>query len=311
MALSPLELGVVYRLLAAAWLQGCVLPADPVALATIAGVGVEEFRAIQPRLVWAMGIRWNQSRSGAICVHAAAVFASQSARVSSLSTARSEAGKAGAARRWKQQAPMEGDGKRMAIAIGLPSVAIPESSARSLNPALERSDLDANQERSSASAPGVIATIHAGIDATAAAKVTGWRVQRSLELLRAAAKGWTEEGRRRGKPTDDCDLIRIAQDGRVSPALVQIALAREAEARSDNPLGYVIAALGVRRGGGALTPYLSDQPVIDRWAALEAKQVDAERAKSALTGFVARIDARAAAIDAQARSQSRKSGGAS
>lgn len=303
-ALAPVELGAVYRLLASAWGLGCVLPPDAVALATIAGMGLDEFRAMQPRLVWALGLRWNPSRSGAVCSHAAGVFASQSARVSSLSTARSEAGRAGNAKRWGNRQPPS---QTVANRRKCDAIAIAGDSARSLNSALERSDLDLNQERSSASAPGVIATIHAGIDATASARMTDWRVQRSLDLLRAAARRWTQEGRRRGKPVDDGDLIRIAQDGRVRPALVQIALAREAEAHSDNPLGYVIAALGVRRGGAELTPYLSDQAVVDRWAAIEEKQVGAERAKSAITGFAARIDAKAAAVEAQAR----KSGGAS
>lgn len=290
-ALSTLEVGAALRLLQAAWGNGCLLPADEAAVASLAGLTAAEWQRARGRLVWALAIEWDGERSGATCTRAAAVHEAlgrEAARAASLSEARAQAGRAGAMRRWGgSPQPTGADGKRMAIAIGLPS-ALP-SGARSSALALERSaQKDFEQERSSAGPSGVVGVIHAAIDATASARLTAWRVSMSLEMLREAARRWNDAGQVVNDADTQATLLRIANDARVTPALVQIALQRAAVAGAANPLGYVIGALGVKRGGVALEPYFADQGILDRWARLEAKQVDIEKAKAAVAGVVSR-----------------------
>lgn len=287
-ALSTLELGAAFRLLQAAWGNGCLLPADEAAVASLAGLTAAEWQRCRGRLVWALAIEWDGERSGATCTRAAAVLEAlgrEAARAASLSEVRAQAGRAGAMRRWgADPQPTARDGKPMAIAMRLPS-----GGARASASALERSaQNELEQERSSAGPSGVVGVIHAAIDATATARLTAWRVAMSLEMLRDAARRWNDAGLVRNDDDTQAALIRIANDGRVTPALVQIALQRAAAANAANPLGYVIGALGVKRGGVMLQPYFHDQGILDRWARLEARQVDVEKAKAAVAGVVSR-----------------------
>jgi hypothetical protein len=149
----------------------------------------------------------------------------------------------------------------------------------------------------------VIAAIHAGIDATAQARLTEWRRTMSRQLLEQAAKRWAAQGRLgndagRGSSIDSGFIIRIAGSPLALPALVAIAIGRADEANAPSALGYVASALGLVRGRGSklksnygrqLTPYLGDQAVLDHWARLEEAQVGAERAKAAVGNVLARV----------------------
>lgn len=284
--LTTLELGAAWRLLRASWAVGCMLPADEAAVAALAGLRAQEWDGAKERLVWALAIEWDGERSGATCTRAAAVQARLGTDAAALSAKRAAAARS----RWGQRPsqPTATDASAMQLHRGGASaVQLHRSSAS----ALERSAQNTlEQERSSAAGQDVVGVIHDAIDATASARITAWRVAMSLEQLRAAAKGWEDGGRLANDADDQATLVRIANDPKVTPALVQIALQRAQAADAANPLGYVIHSLGLKRGArGGLTPYLTDQGIVDRWARLEAKQVDAERAKAAVTGVVARF----------------------
>ena len=332
--LSTLEVGVVWRLLRTAWMRRGSLPGDERTLAAVAGVDLQTWAALAPRVLWCLG--WN----GAMCAHAARAIETLERRQSDLRAVKAAAGKAGATRRWGPSAedskeatrgprglPMAGDSTCHARAMHVLSGAIPEQPrpvfeaptyrVRAQRSALERTDLDMNQERSSAQscqnpnrqnpngqnpneqdAVGVVevvGAIHAGLDATVQARLTEWRRQRSREMLEAAARRWLAEGRiqaKGGRDKQDIDLafvIRIAGHPNVTPALMQIAIQRADECRAASCLGYVCNALGASRGGKPLDPYLSDQAVLDRWKQLEDKQVSAEKAKAAVSNVVARV----------------------
>ena len=326
--LSTLEVGVVWRLLRTAWMRRGSLPGDERTLAAVAGVDLQTWAALAPRVLWCLG--WN----GAMCAHAARAIETLERRQSDLRAVKAAAGRAGATRRWgpppaaedasrgPTRVPMAGDSTCHAPAMHVLSGAIPEQPrpvfgappyrVRAQRSALERTDLDTNQERSSApncqnpngQSPNgqdgvgvveVVGAIHAGLDATVQARLTEWRRQRSREMLEAAARRWLAEGRiqaKGGRDKHDIDLafvIRIAGHPNVTPALMQIAIQRADECRAASCLGYVCNALGASRGGKPLEPYLSDQAVLDRWKQLEDKQVSAEKAKAAVSNVVARV----------------------
>ena len=144
-------------------------------------------------------------------------------------------------------------------------------------------------------AGSVVGRIHAGLDATAAAKLSEWRRSRSREMLEQAAARWLKEGRltdRRGRKAESIDqafIIRIAGHPNVTPALVAIAIQRADEKNTTGSLGYVCNALGARNGGNPLKPYVFDQPLLEHWARLEAAQVDAARAKAAVSDVLAKV----------------------
>lgn len=287
----------------------------------VAGVSVQAWGDLAPSVLWAIGF------DGAKCTHVTVAIEAIEQRQSAVRATKAAAGKAGAERRWKTQQlrpamankPMAGDSSCMARAIHVPSGAIPEQrtpvlsaptyragGVRAQRSALERSDLDINQERSSAQtvenqtrvgvdAGSVVGRIHAGLDATAAAKLSEWRRSRSREMLEQAAARWLKEGRltdRRGRKAESIDqafIIRIAGHPNVTPALVAIAIQRADEKNTTGSLGYVCNALGARNGGNPLKPYVFDQPLLEHWARLEAAQVDAARAKAAVSDVLAKV----------------------
>jgi hypothetical protein len=144
----------------------------------------------------------------------------------------------------------------------------------------------------------VIAAIHAGIDATAQARLTEWRRTMSRQLLEHAAQRWLAEGRlgerqRRAGGVDSGFIVRLAASPLALPALVAIAIGRADVEHAQSALGYVAAALGMVKSksnfGQPLAPYLGDQAVLDHWARLEEAQVGAERAKAAVGNVLARV----------------------
>lgn len=316
--LSTLEVGVVWRLLRTAWARRGSLPCNERTLAAVAGVSEQAWADLAPRVSWAIGF------DGATCRPVAMAIEAIEQRTLATRAVKAAAGKAGAERRWKSQQlrpamaspPMAGDSNCMAGAKHVLSGAIPEQitpvssaptyRAGAQRSALERTDLDMNLERSSAQtaenqtpvgsdAGSVVGRIHAGLDATAAAKLSEWRRSRSVDMLRAAAERWLKAGRlqdRNGRRAASIDLpfiVRIASHPNVRPALVSIAIQRADEISAQASMGYVCRALGATRGGKPLTPYLNDQAVLDHWARLEAAQVDSARAKAALGDVLAKV----------------------
>lgn len=315
--LSTLEVGVVWRLLRTAWARRGSLPGDERTLAAVAGVNLQTWAGLAPRVLWAIGF------DGAKCGPVAMAIETIEQRQSAMRAVKAAAGKAGAERRWKSQQlrpalatdQMAGDSSCMARAKQLPSGAIPEQPravfvaptdrVRAQRSALERTDLDMNLERSSAqptespvehqTTSQIAGRIHAGLDATAAAKLTEWRRTRSREMLEQAAARWLKAGRltdrhgRLAEYVDQAFIVRIASHPNVKPALVAIAIQRADEKNTSGSLGYVCSALGAKRGGVPLDPYLNDQAVVDHWARLEAAQVDAEKAKAAASDVLARV----------------------
>lgn len=335
--LSAIELGAVVRILRLAWhrVPGCCVPADERSLATVARVTSAEWLGMQAQLLACM--RAVPAGSGLLScdiarmhyqglVHAQAAAQEQRRRAGQASAAarlqrsvtpspasRPEAEPTGVQRPFNGrstavQRPLE-------IGSGGAGTRFGGDTARFVSSALVRSDSNANQERSSAEgsdAPGVdgpngragvIAAIHAGIDATAQARLTEWRRTMSRQLLEQAAKRWAAEGRLgndagRGSSIDSGFVIRIAGSPLALPALVAIAIGRADEANAPSAMGYVASALGLVRGRGSkiksnygkqLTPYLGDQAVLDHWARLEEAQVGAERAKAAVGNVLARV----------------------
>lgn len=95
----------------------------------------------------------------------------------------------------------------------------------------------------------------------------------------------------------DRELRNIAWHPNVRPALAEIALARCLLADSDadkgplgNPIAYLIRSLGACKGGRPLAPYLTDQPVLDKWAKAEAKVFDSAKVMAAATTAARKFD---------------------
>lgn len=309
----------MWRLLRTAWARRGSLQGDERALAAVAGVDQQTWAALAPRVLWAIGF------DGAMCGPVAVAIEELERRQAATRATKAAAGRMGAARRWSEapghgvplppHRPMAGDSTCMAPAKHVLPTAIseqPGAVVRAQRTALERFDLDMNLERSSAqtvenqTSQDVLGRIHAGLDATAAGKLSEWRRMRSREMLEQAASRWLKAGRltdRHGRLAEKVDLafvIRIAGHPFATPALMSIAIQRADEADAASRLGYVCSALGATRGGKPLQPYLNDQAVLEHWARLEAAQVDAARAKAAVTDVLARVNTGGRGASAQA-----------
>jgi uncharacterized protein YdaU (DUF1376 family) len=327
--LSAIELGAAVRILRLAWqrVPGCSVPADDRALAAVARVTSAEWLSMQAQLFRCM--RAVPAESGPhllSCEIARLYYHGLLEAHAAAQEQRRRAGQASAAARAQRpvtprpasvpediptpvQRPFNGRStgfeRPLEIGPGGAGTRFGGDTARFVSSALERSDSNANQERSSAEEP-VIAAIHAGIDATAQARLIDWRASAARTLLVAAAKRWQAEGRLGGRMSrrsggaaggsaqeiDHEFLVRISRSPIVTPALVEIAIGRADEEHAQSALGYVAAALGLVRGksnhGVPLQPYLGDQPVLDRWMQLEQKQTKAEAAKAAITNAITR-----------------------
>lgn len=318
--LSTLELGVLVRLVRYAWRQmpPCTLPAEDASLAAVAGVTVEEWLRMQTRLLLALGSMQPHTEAttpraghpGRITLgHARRAYEDQAAKAAATNAIRSAAGKKGAEVRWTSQP----DGKRMAqpwqthaFAMRLPFSDAPTLNARTRK-ALERlnPELNLKAERSSAEdslpgktpdAPVVAGAIFDGLEAQAAAKVDLWRKSQVEHILREGLKPYIRAGRA-GTQTER-DIRAIASTPHVTPAAAEIALDRLASREQDatkEPLrsvvGYLIATLGAKMGGRPLTPYLTDQPIVDRWDELARQVFDSSRTLAAARAAAGRIDA--------------------
>jgi uncharacterized protein YdaU (DUF1376 family) len=331
--LSAIELGAVVRILRLAWhrVPGCCVPADERSLAAVARVTSAEWLGMQAQLFACMRAVPAESGPGLLSceiarmhyhglVHAQAAAQEQRRRAGQASAAarlqrsvtpsptpapspasRPEADPTGVQRAFNGRST--GVQRALEIGPGGAGTRFGGDTAHFVSSALERSDLHVNQERSSAEEP-VIAAIHAGIDATAQARLTEWRRAMSRQLLEQAAKRWATEGRlgnHAWRGVDAGFIVRIAGSPLALPALVAIAIGRADEANAPSSLGYVASALGLVRGRGSklksncgkqLTPYLGDQAVLDHWARLEEAQVRAQRVKAAARAAVGNVLAR-------------------
>lgn len=316
--LTAVEVGVVWRLLKAAWARRGSLPGEAHSLAMVAGVDLQTWETLSSRVRWALAYDGNS------CRYVVKAIEEAQQRVSATRAAKAAAGKAGADRRWRSQSgdppppTMAGDSTCHTRAMQVPSGAIPETPrAISQSPrahagaALERSEINTNHQRSSAQTVDqrdVLGHLHAGIDAKAAAALRPWQIHESRRLLMAAAERWLKQGKifRRvaekspdGKVTgyrdvvaDSLDIgfiVRLASHARTTPARMEMAIRRADKDSIEKPLGMVRNSLGAFDGGKTLEPYVSDVDLIDKWAQIERKIVDSEKAKAATTEALARI----------------------
>lgn len=285
MQLTALEVGVATLLLAAAWAQDCYLPNDAIALAEISrdSSWLATGNPSRDQLRQALGFQIESK--GLLCSHARRVYDAMRERQTSVSAKRAAAGRSGAAAKWGQRPPPTWQ---------MPSAAwqVPSNMANAtpapLSSALERSEFAHESKRSSASA--VIASIHDGIDAQVEATLRSWRVSQSKRLLADACKQWAADGKVYGDWLAACH--RIAMLPHVTPAIVEIVLGRvhTTKGGASKPLGYIIHVLGAAKGGRLkLVPYITDQPIIDKWAELEKKIADGARAHEAARALELRI----------------------
>ncbi len=315
--LSTLELGVMVRLVRFAWRQSppCTLPNDHASLAAVAGVTVEEWQRMQTRLLLALGTLPSQMEAATphsgpperiTLGHARRAFEDQAAKAAATNAIRSAAGKKGAEARWTQGP----DGKRMANAWQTHAFAMAEPSSApnarthgalerlrpGINPEAERSSAEGSLSGRSIDAPAIAGAIYDGLEAQAAAKVELWRKSQVEQILREGIKPYAVAGRA-GRQVER-DVRAIAGVPHVTPAAAEIALGRLTEREEDpdkepirSAMGYLINALGAKAGGQPLTPYLTDQPVVDRWDQAAMKVFDSSRTLEAARGAARRFDA--------------------
>lgn len=319
--LSTLELGVLVRLIRFAWRQQppCTLPDDEASLAAVAGVTVEEWRRMQTRLLLALGTLPPHAEAttpraghpGRITLgHARRAFDDQAAKAAATNAIRSAAGKKGAEARWTQGP----DGKRMAnawqthaVAMAEPfptPIARPREALERLNPELnlkaKRSSAEDSLSGRTLDAPAIAGAIYAGLEAQAAAKVDLWRKSQVEQIIREGIKPYVQSGR--ADRQVERDIRAIASTPHVTPAAAEIALDRVASRDQDptkeplrSAMGYLISALGAKADGQPLTPYLTDQPIVDRWDELARQVFDSSRTLEAARAAARRIDAATAA----------------
>lgn len=324
--LTTLELGALLRLVRYAWRQDppCTLPDEPAGLAMVAGITTEEWEVMRGRLLLAAGAvpapqdTTAGTRGPLLLSYARRLHDTLASEAAHRAAVRTAVGKKGAHARWSQTDDAKGMPEVcQRHALGMPEASKADSSARTALrlKALERSDLNSNLERSSAEgrlpektidAPAIAGAIFDGLDAAATAKVELWRKSQVEQVLRAGLKPYQDAGRLvdpKGRVRDhERDLRRIAAAPHVTPAAAEIALGRLGEADRDPArgpvqavMGYLIAALGCSARSGArpepLTPYLHDQPIVDRWEAARAKVFDSTRTLEAARATAMRLDA--------------------
>lgn len=320
--LSTTELGALVRLIQFSWYEvpPCTLPSAPAALAQIAGLAEGEWALIEGRLLGALGavdFTLPEGTPSLSLTIARELYDREAAkrRAALQQRATARAGRAASRERalsgpdpgqnWARTGP---ENRGSGVASGV-------SSRPRTREALERSNSYIQQKRSSAQHPAtsietadpldrsaIAGAIYDGLEAAAEAKVRIWRATQARELLKAACVAWASKGMLKdaqGRVRDDWqdDVARIASVPHVTPAAMELAIGRCNVAASQAPagtftkaLGYVIRALGAFRGGKPLEPYLTDQPVVDRWAAIERKLFDASKALAAAEGAATRFD---------------------
>lgn len=136
--------------------------------------------------------------------------------------------------------------------------------------------------------------LYTGLEADASHRVLAWRRHQVRGILEQAVADWRSSGLDVGADADSV-VVRIAGDPRVTPALAQIAVER-ATRNAARPIAYIVGALGVRRGGKPLEPYLTDQPVVEEWEARERKKFEAERSRIAVERVARRFVAQTGVV---------------
>jgi len=294
---TPQAVGAMLRLVDYAWqaTRPCTLPADQASLAMVAGVNREEWARLQPLLFLALDAA--EDNGGAtpsllVLRRAETAYRNLLARQEAVSRQRSLAG------RGNRQAPGEravngpSTGRQRAVQKPVSDASVGALRAHAdARGALERSEKYINQERSSAE---VVGEITAGLEAQATARLEHWRKTQVMQLLTEACRRW-------GKQNAEQGIRDIAAYPHVTPAAVELAIGRADQKALANPLGYVINATGAKVGGKALTPYLSDIPVIEKWDKARAKVWNGELAQAAVQTAVLKFKAQAAAPTAKER----------
>lgn len=205
-ALGAAGLGALVRVVAFAWAQepACTLPDDDSFLAAVARITDEEWAALRPRLLLALGATQTPppatagGNTGRLTLgHARRVYDAAADHAARTTADRRAAGRAGARARWGGGSgpPMAGAietvapaTKTMARAIAAPALRS-ESSALSL-PRSNRAQ-NSDPERSGGD---VIAQVGAGARAILAERVAAWRRDQSLRMLQRAIGRWREAG---------------------------------------------------------------------------------------------------------------------
>lgn len=320
---TTLELGALYRLARFSWESDRPgeLPDCDVQLALITQTRAEEWQAMRPRLLLSFRPEIPDGSGAPRLVNGTLrnLHASATARRNQLAAA----GRASALARAGPNGHLNPTDVEHTLNTRSTSVEQPLKSGASMEArahartrvALLRKEIQINQERrgapelpaETAEVEDVAGVILAGSEARAEARVTAWRSEESKRLIVAAFARWADQF----GVTPGPDLPgRIARYGHVTPAMVEIGIGRTdgwldsgraaprpgggnrgGAASTVNPVGYLITVLGCRRGGGrALEPYAWDQPVVDKWAAMEKRIFDAEQALQAVHAGLMRID---------------------
>ena len=305
---GPLDVGVVVRLVRAAWGAEIPCTVPQCSLAAVAGVTDTEWAGLSPRLLLALAAAPHPGTAIPdllVLTRARATYDQLSARARAVSAQRSAAGRGNRQADCQERPNGPSTGRQRAVdgPFERPVFEAGTGTVRALAPApgaLERSQSIHKSERSSAAEKttfgkaeaaggrvggvgGIVGSIHAGLEGEATAKLERWRREQVIRLLgeHLHAAGRSDAG----------DLARrIAQYPHVTPAAAQIAIGRCEEAGASNPAAYLIAALGARKGGSPLTPYLSDQAVIDHWAKQRDKVWNAGITMAAVERAVLRVE---------------------
>jgi len=268
---GALDVGAAVRLVRAAWIAEIPCTVPQCSLAAVAGVTDTEWAGLAPRLLLALAAAPHPGTAIPdllVLARARATYDQLAAKAQAVAAQRSLAGRGN--RQEAANGPSTGRQRAVNGPFERPVSGPGEGAVRALAPApgaLERSQFKRNSERFGApekaafgkEPQAVVAAIHAGLEGEAASKLERWRREQVVQVLSAYLH---KAGR-----ADAIDLARrIAAYPHVTPAAAEIASGRCDEAGAANPAAYLITALGAKRGGTPLTPYLSDQAVIDHWA---------------------------------------------
>jgi len=304
-AYSTLELGALYRMARHSWESDRPgeLPDCDIQLSLITQTRAEEWQAMRPRLLLSFRPEHQQGSGASLLVnrtlrdlHASAVARRNQQAPSGPASALARAG--------PDQRTFNGRSTDVERAFNERSGAPASRESRApagARGALQRKEIQLNQERGGAAPEQDVAgVIMAGQEARAQARLVEWRSTEARRLVAAAFARWARDWRVR----PGADLAgRIARYPHVTPALAEIAIGRadawlesgRATPRADrdgpNPVGYLIKLMACCRGAKQpIEPHAWDQPVLDKWAALERKVFDAEQAMQAMQAGLMRID---------------------
>jgi hypothetical protein len=104
---------------------------------------------------------------------------------------------------------------------------------------------------------------------------------------------------------DHSAILAMASHPNVTPALMELGINRADQPKINKPFPFLRKALGVgfddeRRPLPPLTPYLTEQAIVDKWEQMERKIADGERAKAALTRMADRAMKVPVVVDVEA-----------